>query len=279
MKKKIIIVAILVVVIIGIAIFVIGRGKSSSSNEVTNTETTTETQASNSTESDDVTSTDDAGSYEQDRELKFNNKVTINKDGTSYVTGSEDVTSTNVEDIDIVDKYEFSNGFILQSTDNLRLMSYGFDEGALICDVSGARVTVTEVDPESMTVQELRKDALSAYNFDYYLGCTPSGITLDAEVEVGNGLTDYESYFEMTPYRDPTVEDNFQLLCDTTVDTAFGGALYIEVYNSYSQTYNAYAYIQCDKNRILSISIEDTIRDNLWSYLIEVTNDGITLVE
>jgi hypothetical protein len=178
-----------------------------------------------------------------------------------------------------VNKFEFSNGFVLENTENLTVGSYGFNEGILYGESTDAIITVDEKDSLSTTIQELRVDALNNYALTYYLSCEPLDIPIDADCEIGVGLTDWESYFEGEPYKDPTVEDWVQLLCDTITDTAFGSTLYFEVYQPYNERYVAHAYILCERDRILSITIEDTKRDNLWSYLIELTNDSISLVK
>lgn len=222
---------------------------------------------------------DSTEQYEQDRELKFDNYVTTTKGADSYVTNPNDAKNNGNTNVDVVDSYDFSNGFVLQDTANITVNSYGFDEGKLYGATTNTVIYVKEEDALSTTVQQLRIDTLQMLAMNYYLACEPMSIPRDVDLSIGNGITDYQKYFEKSSDTDPTVEDWCQLLCDTVTDTAFGSTLYVEVYLPASEKYTAYAFILCERDRILSISISDTTRDNLWSYLIELTNDSISLVK
>lgn len=217
--------------------------------------------------------------YEQDRTLKFDDYVTTIKGAESYVTNPEDIKTNGNTAVDVVDCYDFSNGFILQNTKNITVASYGFNEGELYGADPDTIIHVKEEDALKTTVQQLRLDSLTTLGLNYYLACEPTGVPMNAETTLGVGLKDWELYFEVAPYKDPTIEDWCQLLCDTVTDTAFGSTLYVEAYLPTSNKYVAYAFILCERDRILSISISDTTRDNLWSYLIELTNDSISLVK
>lgn len=218
-------------------------------------------------------------SYEQDRTLKFDNYVTTIKGADSYVTNPEDAKTNGNTAVDVVDRYDFSNGFVLQNTKNITVSSYGFNEGELYGSDPNTIIRVKEEDALKTTVQQLRLDTLTTLGLNYYLACEPTGVPRNAETTLGVGLKDWELYFEVAPYKDPTTEDWCQLLCDTVTDTAFGSTLYVEAYLPSSDTYVAYAFILCERDRILSISISDSTQDNLWSYLIELTNDSISLVK
>lgn len=222
---------------------------------------------------------DSTEQYEQDRELKFDNYITTTKGADSYVTNPNDAKNNGNTNVDVVDSYDFSNGFVLQDTANITVNSYGFDEGKLYGATTDTIIYVKEEDALSTTVQQLRIDTLQMLAMNYYLACEPMSIPRDVDLSIGNGITDYQKYFEKSSDTDPTVEDWCQLLCDTVTDTAFGSTLYVEVYLPASEMYTAYAFILCERDRILSISISDTTRDNLWSYLIELTNDSISLVK
>lgn len=273
MNKKIvisIIAALLVVVGVVTGVWFL-RGDESLPEEPTESSTEPE-----STESSTEPSTEEQ-MYEQNRELKFDNRVTVIKNADSYIDNVEAIATST--DADIIDKYDFSNGFVLEDTDNITVGSHGFNEGILYGESTDAIITVDEKDALSTTIQQLRLDALNNYALNYYVSCDALDIPRDADCEIGVGLEDWESYFEGEPYRDPTVEEWAQLLCDTVTDTAFGSTLYFEVYLPSNDKYVAHAFILCERDRILSIKIEDTKRDNLWSYLIDLTNDSLSLVK
>jgi hypothetical protein len=123
-------------------------------------------------------------------------------------------------------------------------------------------------------------DKLTEYSLQYYIACNPLDIPRGTKVLLDTGIVDYENYFEeIQPYTDPSHNDICQVMCDTVTDTAFGSTLYMEIYNSAADKYYAYAYILCERDRILSISISSPDEEYLWSYLIELTNDVITLVK
>ena len=138
---------------------------------------------------------------------------------------------------------------------------------------------VKEEDALKTTVQTLRVQMLEDLGFSYYVAVCPLDIPADAKVTVGEGLSDYEKYFELEPYKDPTIEDWGQVLCDTVIDTAFGSALYTEIYSPDTKMYTAYVYILCERERILNIMIRGENRDYLLPYLYELTNDSISLIK
>lgn len=214
---------------------------------------------------------------EQDRELKFDNYVTTTKGKDSYVENPIENNSTDV-DVDVVNDYEFSNGFTLSNTENIIVSSYGFNAGELVGQ-DGTHIKVKEEDALKTTVQTLRVQMLEDLGFSYYVAVCPLDIPADAKVTVGEGLSDYEKYFELKPYKDPTIEDWGQVLCDTIIDTAFGSALYTEIYSPDTKMYTAYVYILCERERILNIMIRGENRDYLLPYLYELTNDSISLIK
>lgn len=214
---------------------------------------------------------------EQDRELKFDNYVTTTKGKDSYVENPIENNSKDV-DVDVVNDYEFSNGFTLSNTENIIVSSYGFNAGELVGQ-DGTHIRVKEEDALKTTVQTLRAQTLEDLGFSYYVAACPLNIQTDAKVTVGEGLSDYEKYFELEPYKDPTIEDWGQVLCDTVIDTAFGSALYTEIYSPDTKMYTAYVYILCERERILNITIRGENRDYLLPYLYELTNDSISLIK
>ena len=279
MNKKIaIVVSVLALIACVVAcILFFPRGESSLPEVDSNVTEVQDTEVMDTENQDIVTPSTE--SYEQDRTLKFDDCVTIIKGADSYVENPEDAKANENTAVDVVDKYEFSNGFVLQNTKNITVASYGFNEGELYGTNPDTIMRVKEEDALKTTVQQLRLDTLKMLGLNYYLACEPTNIPMDAKSTIGVGLDNWEQYFESAPYKDPTTEDWCQLLCDTVTDTAFGSTMYVEAYLPASEKYVAYAFILCERDRILSISISDTTRDNLWSYLIELTNDSISLVK
>lgn len=214
----------------------------------------------------------------QDRELHFDNRVTVIKTEDSYVESMGDIDSEQGYDGDMVNPYDFSNGFVLSKTDNIDITEFGFDRGEMI-GASGALIYVKEENSLNTTIQKLREELLDSSGYSLYLGYDPLGIPVGTDCDITVGFEDYEDYYEGQPSFDPAHTEYGQLLCDDIVNTAFGPALYIEIYTGFNESYNAYAFILCERDRILSISMTDSTREYLWSYLIELTNDGITLVK
>lgn len=277
MNKKIAIscaiVALIVFVCVG-SVYLFGDKEQSPSKETVESQTEESIMESTEESTEVVESTEYT---EQDRELKFDNYVTTTKGKDSYVENPIENNSNNVN-VDVVNDYEFSNGFVLANTENIIVSSYGFNAGELVGQ-DGTHIVVKEEDALKTTIQTLRVQMLEDLGFSYYVAACPLNIPTDAKVTVGEGLTDYEKYFELEPYKDPTIEDWGQVLCDTVIDTAFGSALYTEIYSPDTKMYTAYVYILCERERILNIMIRGENRDYLLPYLYELTNDSISLIK
>lgn len=277
MNKKIAIscaiIALVAFVCVGL-VYLFGDKEQSPSKETVESQTEESITESTEESTEVVESTEYTG---QDRELKFDNYVTTTKGKDSYVENPIENNSKDV-DVDVVNDYEFSNGFTLSNTENIIVSSYGFNAGELVGQ-DGTHIRVKEEDALKTTVQTLRAQTLEDLGFSYYVAVCPLDIPADAKVTVGEGLSDYEKYFELEPYKDPTIEDWGQVLCDTIIDTAFGSALYTEIYSPDTKMYTAYVYILCERERILNIIICGENRDYLLPYLYEVTNDSISLIK
>lgn len=277
MNKKIAIscaiVALIVFVCVG-SVYLFGDKEQSPNKETVESQTEESIMESTEESTEVVESTEYT---EQDRELKFDNYVTTTKGKDSYVENPIENNSKDV-DVDVVNDYEFSNGFTLSNTENIIVSSYGFNAGELVGQ-DGTHIRVKEEDALKTTVQTLRAQTLEDLGFSYYVAACPLNIQTDAKVTVGEGLSDYEKYFELEPYKDPTIEDWGQVLCDTVIDTAFGSALYTEIYSPDTKMYTAYVYILCERERILNIMIRGENRDYLLPYLYELTNDSISLIK
>lgn len=277
MNKKIAIscaiIALVAFVCVGL-VCLFGDKEQSPSKETVESQTEESITESTEESTEVVESTEYTG---QDRELKFDNYVTTTKGKDSYVENPIENNSKDV-DVDVVNDYEFSNGFTLSNTENIIVSSYGFNAGELVGQ-DGTHIRVKEEDALKTTVQTLRAQTLEDLGFSYYVAVCPLDIPADAKVTVGEGLSDYEKYFELEPYKDPTIEDWGQVLCDTIIDTAFGSALYTEIYSPDTKMYTAYVYILCERERILNIIIRGENRDYLLPYLYELTNDSISLIK
>jgi hypothetical protein len=277
MNKKIAIscaiIALVAFVCVGL-VYLFGDKEQSPSKETVESQTEESITESTEESTEVVESTEYTG---QDRELKFDNYVTTTKGKDSYVENPIENNSKDV-DVDVVNDYEFSNGFMLSNTENIIVSSYGFNAGELVGQ-DGTHIRVKEEDALKTTVQTLRAQTLEDLGFSYYVAVCPLDIPADAKVTVGEGLSDYEKYFELEPYKDPTIEDWGQVLCDTVIDTAFGSALYTEIYSPDTKMYTAYVYILCERERILNIIIRGENRDYLLPYLYELTNDSISLIK
>lgn len=277
MNKKIAIscaiIALIVSVCVG-SVYLFGDRKQSPNEETVESQTEESIVESTEESTEVVESTEYT---EQDRELKFDNYVTTTKGKDSYV---EDPIENNSKDVnvDVVNDYDFSNGFVLSNTENIIVSSYGFNAGELVGQ-DGTHIRVKEEDALTTTVQTLRVQTLEDLGFSYYVASCPLDIPSDAKATVGEGLSNYEDYFELEPYKDPTMEDWGQVLCDTVIDTAFGSALYTEIYSPDTKMYTAYVYILCERERILNVMIRGENRDYLLPYLYELTNDSISLIK
>lgn len=277
MNKKIAIscaIVALIVFVCVVSVYLFGDKEQSPNKETVESQTEELIMESTEESTEVVESTEYT---EQDRELKFDNYVTTTKGKDSYVENPIENNSKDV-DVDVVNDYEFSNGFTLSNTENIIVSSYGFNAGELVGQ-DGTHIRVKEEDALKTTVQTLRAQTLEDLGFSYYVAVCPLDIPADAKVTVGEGLSDYEKYFELEPYKDPTIEDWGQVLCDTIIDTAFGSALYTEIYSPDTKMYTAYVYILCERERILNIIIRGENKDYLLPYLYELTNDSISLIK
>lgn len=277
MNKKIAISCAIIALIVSVcvaSVYLFGDRKQSPNEETVESQTEESIVESTEESTEVVESTEYT---EQDRELKFDNYVTTTKGKDSYV---EDPIENNSKDVnvDVVNDYDFSNGFVLSNTENIIVSSYGFNAGELVGQ-DGTHIRVKEEDALTTTVQTLRVQTLDDLGFSYYVASCPVDIPSDTKVTVGEGLSNYEDYFELEPYKDPTMEDWGQVLCDTVIDTAFGSALYTEIYSPDTKMYTAYVYILCERERILNVMIRGENRDYLLPYLYELTNDSISLIK
>lgn len=214
---------------------------------------------------------------EQDRDLVFDVYVKDEKDEDDYIESIEEITTHY--GITQGKEYDFSNGFIVQPTDHITGLSDGLTDIVECIGTTGANIHIREHNSLETSIQTLRYETIEGLGFSYYLYLDGDGVPMNAEYEIGVGLKGWEDYALPKPYTDPTIVGTEQLICDDIVKTAFGNAMYIEVYNTISKTYDAYAFILCDRDRIIEIHISDEKQETLYDYVVELTNDGIVLIK
>lgn len=200
----------------------------------------------------------------------------INSD--DYVESKEDIVLIP-ESTALCNNYPFSSGFAVNNTTNLKTDSWDDEAVYMVSEAdNSARIIVGEVSPLSNTIHQLRNDSLEVHGFDYYPQCKPLGIPVDvSEKELDE---EWKIYFEITDFAICPLESGmWKLLTDDIIKTAFGNALYVEYKNMSTNTYDAEAYILCDRDRILSIKMSANNREYFYEYLIELTNEGIMLIK
>lgn len=216
---------------------------------------------------------------EEEEPIEFVYDTYIDREWSYNDYSSADVNAAKEpESFKFCVSYDFSNGFYIKDTKNLKSSNIFDTQAVLTGKESTLRITVSEEDALRTNIHTLRNELLISKGLQYYSNCNPLGIPLDTKEEYL--LEHKEDYFETKDFLiDPLNSEAYLILCDDIIKTAFGNALYVEVKSLYSDTYQAYAFITCDRDRILNISIEDTTREYLYDSLLEVTNDGIVLIK
>lgn len=211
-------------------------------------------------------------------EFVFNTYIPREWNSEDYSDSEEDVVYIP-ESTKFCTSYDFSNGFAVDNTDNLRTGSLYKDYVTFwSLNDDDLSIEIYEINPIGNTIQELKNTSLSEHDLSYYLNCEPLGIPMDTSEE--SLLRDYADYFGYA-YLDtnPTESGMWRLLTDDIIKTAFGNALYIEYKNLSNNAYTAEAYILCDRDRILCIKIVSSSREYFYEYLVELTNEGITIIK
>ena len=212
---------------------------------------------------------------EQDRELVFDNLV------QTVVTEEDFIDDTYIqEELEVgytyKADYDFSNGFAVTKTENITPVTSALDYVEAVGYGSDAYIIVTELDALFNSVDSRIEEHLVNAGWSNYVSYRNKEFEL-SNVKIGEGLINYENYFEVKPHEDITINGNKQLLADTQIETSLGTADYIIWKDNTS--YIMKAVILCDRERIIEVSIKDSKVDYLINYLIEITNDGIYLIK
>lgn len=233
---------------------------------------------------------------EQDRTLKFDTYIQPKDEGKFYkldkdkedagieggfvITQSGSNIDFNPEEDTIVNHNGFSNGFITYPTDNI---SVGWSTGVstTMYGSDDSEITVLEDDAKTTNIAELREEQLKYRGFGDYLYYKPKGIPINSDFILGNGLKDYKNFFddEEIPY-DPTMAFGQQLIVDDVIKTAYGDCTYLVFYFPDEERFEVTCWISADGgDRIIDITIISNEYKKLWSYIVELTNDGLVLIK
>ncbi len=220
---------------------------------------------------------------DNDRTFELDDKVTVNISGEDYL--DENITDRD-SDMDLYDKiygkaitdYQFSNGFYLYPT-NMVKPSDGSssDIGMLDCYDSSFKLSVMELDALSYNLDEILYEIFFTMGFSNYDALKDVRIQRDAKLELGSGLTDWESYF-LDSQEDPTISlSGCQLVVNSDEECSYGPVRYVCFYTG--KSFVGYAFVTCDRDRVLRISVRGDVMSLCWSYIIEATNNCIKLIQ
>lgn len=214
---------------------------------------------------------------EEDKEIDFDFDAIVieNRDEQGFIDDSKDVAEVFENETYMV-ATDFSNGFIATTTEHATAISNLSGYAEYAC-ADGSIVTVFERDALECSIQTLREDLLNRV-FPTYMYYEPSGCSRDDTV-LGTGLKSKENVFAKIPTDDVTFEGNTQLLADTTITTALGNGLLVEYYSPRLGQYHMYAYIQCDRDRVIEVKALSYDEKNILDYIVEITNEGIYLIK
>lgn len=217
-----------------------------------------------------------------DRQVQLDDRVTVRYTEDDYVSAenTEDLYSLESYGNLVVNGFGFSSGFVLKPTKNVTPIFSGSTYGILSCSSDDFSIRVTELDPLLESIDDSVSNQFAEHGFTRYGREVYCGIPKDAKLELGVGLTDWESYIQGTTFmEDPTIAGDTQLVADYVDESAYGEVRYICFYDNRSKVFDSYAYITCDKGRILELDITGNIMSLCWSYVIEATNNSIQLIE
>lgn len=216
-----------------------------------------------------------------DRSFELDDRVKV------VIRGEDYIESDNiVEELPLqvrahsmpVTGYSFSAGFLLCPSDNITPVISSPTVGYANCRNENFKIQVQEHDALSTTVDELRYHNFDNWGLYEYQSSTHKPIERNADLVLGSGLTNWKDYFENYHTDDPTVYGNFQVVADCDEECAYGPVKYVCVYNIYDETFQASAFIVCDRDRILEVTVTGDVMSLCWSYIIEATNDAIKLI-
>lgn len=276
MKKQIISIVIIVLVVIAmiVGIYVFTDKSIKNSNENTQPTVSVPTYVP----TNPTTSTDDDYveiETEQDRELHLEDITIADRGGNEFVDDVADLSKLWEKPTFMVVS-DFSNGFVATTTEHIECLNNLTGYAEFIEYNTGTKFEVIEKDALVYTINSLRTDYLEKY-YPEYLNCKPTGFTRD-DTKLNEGIEEYQKYFEEDISEDITNTAGYQILADTTIETALGEGLFVETYNKSSGEYYAEVYIKCERERIILIKCRFFDEDSIIPYITELTNSGIYLI-
>lgn len=225
------------------------------------------------------TQPDDVVIDEQDRELVFDNYVKVERKENDFAKDKfiavEDLSEAHTA------SYEFSNGFAVTVSDNIQL-DYTISNGVYLKGADGStEIFVMEVDPTTVTVQELREEFLKSYGINQaYFESMDADIPFGAAFDIKTGILHPEDYLINS---DGSVLGNesrgTHLLVDCIEKTAYGNALTEVIMIREGEIFVSHSAVLCDRDRILEVTITANDYEHLKDYLIELTNDCIIMIK
>lgn len=283
MNKKITKIAVCLLAMIVIPLVIILFIKSRQEG-VTNTEESSTEPSSvvvpkwNESKSDDE---EESKPAEQDRTFDFDDKIKVVITHDDYINSDsivEEIPEKVLPYSMPVTGYSFSEGFMLCPSKNIIPAISSPTVGYANCSNLEFKITVEEKDALVTTTEKLREEYLTNKGFYEYLQSDHEPITRDAKLTLGSGLDNWESYFKDKRTIDPTIYSGIQLVADCDEECAYGAVKYVCVYDSTNEVFEAKAFITCDRDRILEITVRGNVMSLCWSYIIEATNDSIKLI-
>lgn len=223
------------------------------------------------------------GTTDTDKDVQFDDYIKWTFDENSLLDKPEDSGIVEGTGYYVTD-FNFSNGLVIKPSKNLEL-DYNIGSSAFLKGADGyAKIEIKEVSAIDYTIQQLRKEYLESIGFGYHASLDTNDIPYDAPYDTYKGLLDWEQYYNETQmFRNPSVGyNNYDyLLMDTITKTSYGNTMLVAYYNGSLGTYEAKAFISLMNNtRIVSIEMTNIVRNEyIWSYLIEITNDCLTLIK
>lgn len=215
------------------------------------------------------------------KEFKVDDKVKFKFDSNDYIDGdnvTEGLSDYERMSMMLIDTRDYSNGFIVLPTDNT--VPTGMMDGAILsCAHNSFSVYVSEKNPESYTWHDRRRDLLANNGFLRYGYSEGVYVERGSLLSLGEGLDDWEYLREFGFSEDPTINDYHQVVADCSGECSFGELNYLCLYNIDQETFVAYASVVCDGGRVLEFQVSGDVMSLCWSYIIEVTNSGIRLIE
>lgn len=210
--------------------------------------------------------------------LVFEDNIKVDMTKDDFVK-DEDIKDEVIGGSTVVTDNSFSNGIAVKSTEAALVIS---QKNGLVTltGSTGAKITIEEMDSSKWTTESLREFYLGeVYQFNDYISHGGYGIPVGVEISDSGELTNFDKYYTSEVEEDYSRILGKRITADTNITTAYGIASYIEIHRDTPGSYIAYAFIQCPDDRIIQIRVEEAIRDNLYGYVMEMTNNSILMIE